>query len=108
MQKVLKNTPTKLRVRPGVVERWSLTPVSPTAKTMLYESVRQADSLDDPTRTAAVSLGAADEIYSRGAVLPGNIWQGAWLIIARHGKNTKPRKCNTMLRVVWPMSAGYR
>lgn len=89
VQKVLKNIPTKLRVRPGLVERWSLTPVSPTAKTMLYESVRQADALDETTRTAAVSLGAADEIYSRGAVLPGNLRQGAWLIIARHGKKYK-------------------
>ena len=89
VQTVLKNTPTKLRVRPGLVERWSLTPASPTAKAMLYESVRQADALDEPTRTAAVSLGAADEIYSRGAVSPGNIRQGAWLIIARHGKKYK-------------------
>lgn len=89
VQTVLKNTPTKLRVRPGLVERWSLTPASSTAKAMLYESVRQADALDEPTRTAAVALGVSDEIYSRGAVLPGNIRQGAWLIIARHGKKYK-------------------
>ena len=59
---------------------------SPTTKTMLYESVRQADALDDDTRTAAASLGEADEIYSRGIVKAGEIRQGSWLMVARHGK----------------------
>ena len=86
VQQVAENTPTKLRVRPGVLERWSITPASPTTKAMLYESVRQADALDDDTQTAAASLGTADEIYSRGIVKAGGIRQGSWLFIARHGK----------------------
>lgn len=89
VQKVAKNTPTKLRVRPGVLERWSLTPSSPTTKAMLYESVRQADALDDHTRTAAASLGTADEIYSRGFMKAGEIRHGSWLFIARQGKKYK-------------------
>lgn len=89
VQKVAKNTPTKLRVRPGVLERWSLTPASPTTKALLYESVHQAEALDDDALTAAASLGAADEIYSRGTVLPSGVRQGSWLIVARQGKKYK-------------------